>query len=64
MAKDYLSEKGIAFEDHNVAEDLEKRQEMMEKVKDMGHIGVPVIIIGEEVIIGFDKTRIDQLLGL
>jgi glutaredoxin 3 len=61
MAKDYLTEKGIAFTEHNVAEDLEKRQEMMEK---SGQMGVPVIMIGDEMLIGFDKPRINQMLGL
>jgi len=61
MAKDYFGEKGVAFEDYNVAEDLEKRQEMMDK---SGQMGVPVIFIGEEMIIGFDQAKIDSLLGL
>lgn len=61
MAKDYFNEKGIAFTDYNVAEDLEKRQEMMEKSQQMG---VPVIFIGDDMLIGFDKPRIDRLLKL
>lgn len=60
MAKDYFNDKGIAFTDHNVAEDLEKRQEMMEKSQQMG---VPVIMIGDQMLIGFDKPRIEQLLA-
>ena len=61
MVKEYLGEKNIAFEDYNVAEDLEKRQEMMDK---SGQMGVPVIYIGDEMIIGFDQAKIDSLLGL
>jgi glutaredoxin len=61
MAKDFLTEKNIAFTDYNVATDLEKRQEMMQK---SGQMGVPVIYIGDEMIIGFDKPRISQLLGI
>ena len=61
MAKNYLNEKGISYTEHNVAEDIEKRQEMMEK---SGQMGVPVIVIGDQMLIGFDKPRIDQLLGL
>lgn len=61
MAKDYLTEKNIAFTDYNVATDLEKRQEMMQK---SGQMGVPVIYIGDEMIIGFDKPKIASLLGI
>jgi glutaredoxin 3 len=61
MAKDFLTEKNIPFTEHNVATDLEKRQEMMQK---SGQMGVPVIYIGDEMIIGFDKPRISQLLGI
>jgi glutaredoxin-like YruB-family protein len=61
MVKDYLTEKNIAFTDHNVAVDLEKRQEMMEK---SGQMGVPVIYIGEDMVIGFDQRKIDTLLGI
>ena len=61
MMKDYLTEKNIAFTDHNVAVDLEKRQEMMEK---SGQMGVPVIFIGDDMVIGFDQRKIDTLLGI
>jgi len=61
MVKDYLSSKSIAFTDHNVAVDLEKRQEMMEK---SGQMGVPVIFIGDDMVIGFDQRKIDALLGI
>ena len=61
MAKDYLTEKGIAFEDFNVATDFEKRKEMLEK---SGQMGVPVILIDNNLIVGFDKQKIDSLLGI
>lgn len=61
MAKDYFDEKGVKYKDYNVMEDLEKRQEMVEKT---GQMGVPVIVIGDEIIIGFDQPRINSLLGL
>jgi glutaredoxin 3 len=61
MVKDYLDEKGVEYTDHNVAEDVEKRQEMMDK---SGQMGVPVIFIGEEMIIGFDKPKLNQLLDI
>ena len=61
LAKDYFKENNIAFTEYDVASDLEKRKEMVEK---SGQMGVPVIIIGEELTVGFDKPKIAKLLGL
>jgi len=60
-AKDYFKEKNVEFEHKNVAEDAEARKEMIEK---SGQMGVPVILIDENVIVGFNKSKIDELLGL
>ena len=59
MAKEYFKEKGVEFTDYNVAEDQDKAKEMMEK---SGQMGVPVIDIDGEIIIGFDKARIEALI--
>ena len=61
MAKDFFKEKNIAFTDYNVATDIEKRKEMMEK---SGQMGVPVIIIDGEITVGFNKPVIAKLLGV
>ena len=61
MAKDFFKEKNVAYTEYNVASDLEKRKEMMDK---SGQMGVPVIMIGNEVIVGFDQQRISKLLGI
>lgn len=61
MAKDFFKENNIAFTEYNVATDLEKRKEMVEK---SGQMGVPVIVIDGAVTVGFDKPRITQQLGL
>ncbi len=61
MTKDYLTEKNIPFTDINVAEDTEKRQEMIQL---SGQMGVPVIRIENDIIVGFNKPVIDDLLGL
>ncbi len=61
MTKDFLKEKGIAYTDFDVAHDLEKRQEMIQK---SGQMGVPVIFVGTEMIIGFDKERLASTLGI
>jgi len=61
LAKDFFTANGIVYAEHNVGSDLEKRKEMIEK---SGQMGVPVIIIGNELIVGFDKPKIIKLLGL
>ena len=61
MTKDFLKEKGIAYTDFDVAHDLAKRQEMIQK---SGQMGVPVIFVGNEMIVGFDKEKLESSLGL
>lgn len=60
MAKDYFDAQGIAYTDYNVAEDTEKRMEMVEMT---GQMGVPVIKIGDDTIIGFNQAKVEELLG-
>ncbi len=60
-AKDFFTAHNVKFTDHNVATDLPKRQEMIQK---SGQMGVPVITIGEELVVGFDEDRLKELLGL
>jgi len=61
MAKDFFKEKGVEFEDFDVAQDLAKRKEMLDK---SGQMGVPVIIIKDQIIVGFNRPRIIELLGI
>lgn len=61
MAKDFFKENNIKFTEHDVAADAEKRQEMVEMTNQMG---VPVIRIGDDVVIGFDEGKLKELLGL
>ncbi|MCG8539311.1 MAG: glutaredoxin family protein [Clostridia bacterium] len=58
LAKDYLTEKGLGFEEKNVSKDATARKELMEK----GLMGVPIIMVDDEMIQGFDKNRLDELL--
>jgi glutaredoxin 3 len=58
-AKDYLSQKGVSFTDYDVAKDREKAREMIQK---SGQMGVPVIVVGDEVIVGFNQPQLDELL--
>ncbi len=59
--KDFLKEKGVAFEDKNVAADTVARDEMVQK---SGQLGVPVSAIGDQIVVGFDQVKIAELLGL
>ena len=61
MAKEFFKENNIPFEEYNVAVDLEKRKEMMQKT---GQMGVPVIDIDGSVVIGFDKEVIAKKVGI
>ena len=61
-AKNWLIEKGVKFEDYNIAEDDKRRKEMVEV---SGQMGVPVIVIDDEtVIIGFDPDALIEALEL
>jgi len=60
MAKDYLSRKEIPYIDINVAQDKEKAKEMIDK---SGQMGVPVIIINGEIVVGFNQALLDKLLS-
>lgn len=61
LAKDFFKENNVSFTEHNVGADAEKRSEMIEK---SGQMGVPVIMIENDLIVGFDKEKISELLGL
>jgi len=60
MAKEYLSQKGIQFTDYDVSQDAKALEEM---IKISGARSVPVIAACGEVMVGFDKARIDQMLS-
>lgn len=61
MSKEFFQANGVQYTEHNVAADMAKRQEMVEK---SGQMGVPVIFVGEDMVIGFDKRRLSELLGI
>ena len=61
MVKHYLEEKGVKYEDIDVSVDQESASLMFEKSHQMG---VPQLWIGDNVVVGFDPTSIDQLLDL
>lgn len=60
-AKKFLKDHDILFEDIDVSSDQDKAREMVEK---SGQMGVPVIEIDGEIVIGFDQKKIQEILGL
>jgi glutaredoxin 3 len=58
-AKDYFKKNSIAFTEYNVASDEMRRKEMIDKTS---QLGVPVIVIGDQVIVGFDQEAIAKAL--
>ncbi len=61
QAKEFLRSEGVTFEDINVMERVDARQEL---VRLTGQMAVPVITVGDEVVRGFDKARLKHLLGI
>ena len=60
-AKQFLKENNITFQDIDVSSDQAAADEMIRK---SGQMGVPVLDIDGHIIVGFDKERIKQALGL
>lgn len=61
LAKAFFNDHSVAYEEHDVQADLTAREEMLNKSNQMG---VPVILVNEEVTIGFDEGRLRSLLAL
>ncbi len=61
MAKEYFASNNITYAEFDVAADAEKRQEMIEMT---GQMGVPVIRIGDDVVVGFDEGKVKELLEI
>ena len=59
MSKDFFQQNNIQYEELNVATDAVAREDMIKK---SGQFGVPVIDIDGELIIGFDRARLAELL--
>lgn len=60
MAKDYFKSLNLEFTDHDVQADPSQMEALAKRAGPVR--GVPVIFIGEEMVLGFDKDKIDQLL--
>ena len=60
MVKEFLSLKGVSYEEHDVSVNQSYAEEM---VKATGQMGVPVIVIDGQNVIGFDRKRLEQMLA-
>ena len=61
MAKEFFKANNVEYTEYNVAEDADKRAEMVDK---SGQMGVPVIFIGDDMTIGFNEGKLKEELGL
>jgi len=61
MAKSFFKEHNVSYAERNVAEDEKAREEMINK---SGQLGVPVITIGEDVLVGYDEKTLKELLEI
>jgi glutaredoxin len=61
MAKKYFQEHGVEYQEKDVAMDLKAREEMIEKTQQMG---VPVIDVDGQIVIGFDQEHLAELLHI
>lgn len=61
MAKEFFQKNNVEFQEFDVGKDLAKRQEMIEK---SGQMGVPVISVGSDMVVGFNKARLAELLNI
>lgn len=58
-AKDYMKENDIKYKEYDVSSDAEKRKEMIEK---SGQMGVPVLLIDDQMMVGFEEDKFEELL--
>jgi glutaredoxin len=58
QAKEYLSQKGVQFEEKDIAQD----PDALADLKRLGYMTTPVIVIDGSVIVGFDTDKIDHAL--
>jgi len=61
MAKDYFKKNNLEYQEYDVTQDAQKRQELVDRSH---QFGVPVIDIDGKLIIGFDRAKINQILGI
>jgi len=58
--KEYLSQKNVTYTEYDVAQDKDKAREMVEKSKQMG---VPVVMVDDTIVVGFNQAELEKLLA-
>ena len=58
--QEFLAEKGIAFENRDITAD----PKALEELQKLGYMTTPVIVIDSEVVVGFDRSKLERLLGV
>ncbi|MFH1712384.1 MAG: glutaredoxin family protein [Patescibacteria group bacterium] len=61
QVKQFFDDHGVEYTDYDVSSEIEKQHEMYEKSNQMG---VPVVMIDDEVVIGFDQKKLKELLKI
>jgi glutaredoxin len=61
MAKAFFAQNNVSYDEKNVATDMKAREEMVNKSH---QLGVPVIDVDNNIVIGFDQRTLEQLLGI
>ena len=61
LAKEFFQKNNVTYQEFDVGKDLIKRQEMIDK---SGQMGVPVITVDNDLIVGFNKSKLQELLAL
>jgi glutaredoxin len=58
--KEYLSQKNVTYTEYDVAQDKDRAREMVEKSKQMG---VPVVMVDDTIVVGFNQAELEKLLA-
>ena len=61
LAKEFFKTNNIAYTEYNVGTDQEKRKEMVDLT---GQLGVPVIRVDDEILVGFQEGKVAEMLGI
>lgn len=61
MVKAFFEKNHVAFEERDVVADMEAREEMIHK---SGQLGVPVVDVDGAIVVGFDKSKLSELLKI
>lgn len=61
MAKEFFNEHGVTYQEVDVTKDQVALKDMANR---SGQMGVPVILVDEEIVVGFDQERLSSLLGV